>query len=467
MPKHFLRSFSAVFALASMTLQTASFAQTCNPNTTPSAPTSQFTVHGNGTVTHKRTGLMWKVCSEGQTWSQPVSSPSCDGMATTHTFLSAITSVAESHSFASYDDWRMPSVQELQSIVESCRGAPTNNTVNNIVFPDTPSANFWSGSPYANALFNDAWRVSFNDGGSSSQTRGTQHHIRLVRGAQALGSSPFLANGHCGPAAYFPGLLEPTTGLCADWSVPFVTRRARTFTWECRGAINATSDETGATVGCSMLRQFSVTASPNPANAGGRLDCMATDGSALGATAPVDHNQTATCLATPDPGHRTARISGCSGTATTVGVNTFTSGAVTADCAVTASFELIPAPAANGVCGSAQNAFSQTAPTANLCTSTAGNGAVSQVGINWNWSCAPINGGVPANCSAPATACTMDIDGDGFVNTQIDALIHARIAAGMVGSNVLNGFTIPLNAARRDWPSIRDHLVNRCGMTLP
>lgn len=61
----------------------------------------------------------------------------------------------------------------------------------------------------------------------------------------------------------------------------------------------------------------------------------------------------------------------------------------------------------------------------------------------------------------------MDIDGDGFVNTQIDALIHARIAAGMIGPDVLNGFTIPLNAARRDWISIRDHLVNRCAMSLP
>jgi hypothetical protein len=207
-----------------------------------------------------------------------------------------------------------------------------------------------------------------------------------------------------------------------------------------------------------------VTAQPNQANADGRLYCMATTGSALGASAPVTANQTATCLATPNPGYRTLSISGCGGATTGAGVNSVVSGAVTADCAVTATFEGIPS---SGICGQAQNAFSVTAPAANLCASKGGNGGATQVGINWSWTCNGSNGGTQASCSAPATACTMDIDGDNVINSTIDALIHARIAVGMTGPHVLNGLNIPLNAARRDWTSVRDHLVNRCGMTLP
>jgi len=42
-------------------------AQICNDAITASTPTSDFTLHGDGTATHVPTGLMWKRCAEAVT----------------------------------------------------------------------------------------------------------------------------------------------------------------------------------------------------------------------------------------------------------------------------------------------------------------------------------------------------------------------------------------------------------------
>ncbi len=44
-------------------------AQTCNHDSIPAtAPASRFSDNGDGTATDTLTGLLWKRCSEGQTW---------------------------------------------------------------------------------------------------------------------------------------------------------------------------------------------------------------------------------------------------------------------------------------------------------------------------------------------------------------------------------------------------------------
>ena len=47
----------------------AAQAVTCLNGIPASNPDNIYTVHGDGTVTDTRTGLMWKQCLEGQTWS--------------------------------------------------------------------------------------------------------------------------------------------------------------------------------------------------------------------------------------------------------------------------------------------------------------------------------------------------------------------------------------------------------------
>lgn len=64
--------------------------------------------------------------------------------------------------------------------------------------------------------------------------------------------------------------------------------------------------------------------------------------------------------------------------------------------------------------------------------------------------------------------CKPDIDGDGAFLATTDALIYARIAAGITGPAVVNGINFPAGAKRNTWPLIRNYLVTQCGMsTLP
>lgn len=64
-------------------------------------------------------------------------------------------------------------------------------------------------------------------------------------------------------------------------------------------------------------------------------------------------------------------------------------------------------------------------------------------------------------------ACTGDLDGDGRVLATTDALILSRVALGISGNAVVNGITFPAEATRNNWASIRDYLVNQCGMVVP
>jgi hypothetical protein len=135
---------------------------------------SRYTNHDDGTVTDKKTGLIWKQCHEG------LSGSSCTiGTATTHTYKEAIE-LAENTTFAKHSDWRVPNIKELRSLVARDRYDPV---INSTLFPNTPSAFFWSSSPYADDT-SDAWTLNFYGGENGSYGRSNSYYVRLVRGGQ-------------------------------------------------------------------------------------------------------------------------------------------------------------------------------------------------------------------------------------------------------------------------------------------
>lgn len=148
-----------------------------------STPGSDFVDHGDGTVTHLPTGLMWKRCVEGR------SGPTCiTGQLRTFSWPDALAA-AEMSTFAGYTDWRVPNVKELKSIIETCGYDPA---INQVMFPNTPLLSsgsiYWTSTSSA-PRSSDVWVVVFDRGGAVVSGKGNGRSvIRLVRRGQPLGS---------------------------------------------------------------------------------------------------------------------------------------------------------------------------------------------------------------------------------------------------------------------------------------
>ncbi|WP_457665605.1 Lcl C-terminal domain-containing protein [Thiolapillus sp.] len=140
------------------------------PSTTP---TSDFQDNGDGTVTHKTTGLMWTKCALGQTGA------GCTGgSAATYSWNEALEAAVASR-VAGHADWRVPNIKELATLVEQQCFDPA---INSTVFPALPAADFWSSSPTADFSNSNSWGVNFAEFGYNfSHDRGDLLSLRLVR----------------------------------------------------------------------------------------------------------------------------------------------------------------------------------------------------------------------------------------------------------------------------------------------
>jgi hypothetical protein len=179
MPMIKVNYFLLVFALSLSGLPgVANATQTCRsqsefPATTPG---NRFNDHSDGTLTDIQTGLMWAKCAEGTSGSECTT-----GSISAHIWQAAFD-LAGSSALAGYNDWRLPNINELKSIVERQCYTPA---INLSVFPNTPSWNFWSASPVAGTS-NNVWGVYFDYGNSSSYGRAIGRYVRLVRSGQWL-----------------------------------------------------------------------------------------------------------------------------------------------------------------------------------------------------------------------------------------------------------------------------------------
>ena len=124
----------------------------------PSA--GRFTDNGDGTVADNCTGLMW----------QKATAPG------THTWQEALQ-YCEGLEFAGHDDWRLPNVRELQSIVDYGRWGPSIDPVFGAEY-----GWYWSSSTSV-SLPVLAWLVHFG-GGYVDVGLGKDYHlfVRAVRG---------------------------------------------------------------------------------------------------------------------------------------------------------------------------------------------------------------------------------------------------------------------------------------------
>ena len=129
---------------------------------------TRWTYSADGSeVTDNQSGLRWRRCSEGQTYS----AGNCLGPASTFRHEAALARAK------AQAGWRLPNIKELSSIVDTDRQQPS---IDLLAFPSTPSSSYWSSSPYArNARY--VWGVSFDVDYVVGYQRSNSSHVRLVR----------------------------------------------------------------------------------------------------------------------------------------------------------------------------------------------------------------------------------------------------------------------------------------------
>lgn len=181
------------FVIASMLAGVVAFqAQAaCNTDTiAATTPNESFTIdEDNGVVVDHTTGLMWKRCVEGFTGADCRSGDTLQS-----TFVATveyIDALNEGGGFAGYNDWRLPNVKELRSIVEERCARPSLNeevfplknteaaddsaTINNMVlFTSTPTSYYDAGDTFI-------WTVSFADGSLDRSSLREYDYIRFFR----------------------------------------------------------------------------------------------------------------------------------------------------------------------------------------------------------------------------------------------------------------------------------------------
>lgn len=169
------------FSASCLLLLAPSFivAQSCNSNIT--ATTDHLMDNNKGIIYDPKTALEWKKCSEGQLFNSGENS--CTGTTSRHRWeaalehAQALNAKTVGENFGN-TDWRVPTISELDSIVELSCDQPT---INATVFPATLRNFYWSSSP--NASFNThAWNTNFHNGSNSPGNKFSNlNSVRLVR----------------------------------------------------------------------------------------------------------------------------------------------------------------------------------------------------------------------------------------------------------------------------------------------
>ena len=158
-------------------------------------------------MTDTTTDLMWQQCIYGQTWD----GDNCTGSAATRTWDEAAAYVQElnDNNTLGYDDWRLPTRNELQSLVNYSLYEPATT------FPGEESLSYWSSTTNAENT-SIAWYVDFLYGYITFNDKSDGDYVRAVRGGQCRFNGDCVVDADCDDGAYCNGVETCADGVCVD-----------------------------------------------------------------------------------------------------------------------------------------------------------------------------------------------------------------------------------------------------------
>jgi hypothetical protein len=144
---------------------------------------ARFVDNGDGTVTDTQTGLMWEKKDDGgglhdkdnlYTWADAMSAFVSDVNGRTD------TTNPQAPGLGGHNDWRLPSIDELQTILLAPFPCGTSPCIDP-VFGPTVASSYWSATTLASVPAY-AWVVGFGDGDVNVDLKTLTSYARAVRG---------------------------------------------------------------------------------------------------------------------------------------------------------------------------------------------------------------------------------------------------------------------------------------------
>ncbi len=128
----------------------------------PASVSSRFVDNGNGTVTDRSLGLMWQKIQPAETfaWEKALA-------------------YSESLSLGGYTDWRLPNINELNSLNDASLTKPS---IDKTVFPSAVIGRYWSSTSQFNTAAN-AWFLDAEFGIVSYDAKTVPYNLFCVRGS--------------------------------------------------------------------------------------------------------------------------------------------------------------------------------------------------------------------------------------------------------------------------------------------
>jgi len=136
-------------------------------------PNRQFyTDLGNGIVRDNVTGLEWQQATAPSTYTWQQAIDYCNNL-----------------SLGSYDDWRLPTIKELATLIDSSQYSPS---INSRYFPGTVASEYWSSTSVATTT-DIEWVMIFSSGQVVTRDKTKTFYVRAVRSEQT--NNNFVDNG--------------------------------------------------------------------------------------------------------------------------------------------------------------------------------------------------------------------------------------------------------------------------------